>query len=120
MDLTGRITIFVEDKKTDKGTIKVFSTSVSRKNEDGSYTNASIGVRFTKDNFPLERLNKLQANKCYVFDLEEAWLDCRAYPTKDGKSGREIFISIKSAKPVESKEVVHKDARADLPNDLPF
>lgn len=120
MNITGRIVVFVEDKKTDKGTIKVFSTSVGRKNEDGSYTNATMGVRFTKDNFPLERLNKLQANKAYTFDLEEAWLDCRAYEKKDGKSGREIYISIKSAKPVESKEIVRKDLRANLPEDLPF
>ena len=120
MNITGRITVFVEDKKTDKGMIKVFSTSVGRKNEDGSYTNASIGVRFTKDNFPNERLNKLAANKCYVFDLVEAWLDCRAYEKKDGKSGREIFISIKDAKPVESREIVRKDLRAELPENLPF
>ncbi len=120
MNVTGKIVVFVEDKKTSKGTIKEFSTSIGRKEENGSYTNASIGVRFTKENFPLERLNKLVANKCYTFELEEAWLDCRAFKTKEGKEAREIFISVKAAKPLESKEIVRKDVRADLPSDLPF
>lgn len=120
MNITGKIIVFVEDKVVGKNTIKVFSTSVGKKNEDGSYTNASIGVRFTKENFPLERLNKFQANKCYSFELEEAWLDCRAFQTKDGKDAREIYITIKSAKPLEAKDIVRKDIRESAGKDLPF
>lgn len=120
MKLTGKFIIFVEDKHVKDGVIKVFSTSVSKKQENGSYVNATIGVRFGKTNFPNERLEKLQMNKCYTFDVTNAWLDVRAYTTKDGKAGREIFIHIEEATPVESKEVIHKDIRASLPEDLPF
>lgn len=115
MKLTGKFIIFVEDKQTDKGVIKVFSTSIGHKSEDGSYVNGTIGVRFGKTNFPNERLNKMEQSKCYTFDVTNGWLDVRGYTTKDGKAGREIFIHIEEAKPVESKEVVRKDVRADLP-----
>lgn len=121
MNITGKFVVFVEDKQTSKGIVKVFSTSVSRKEADGKYINASIGVRFQKENFPNERLAKLDQHKCYTFDVKEAWLDCRAFTRKDGTAGREIFISIKSADPVDSKEVIHKDVRADIDDGkLPF
>ena len=115
MNIVGKFVIFVEDKQTSKGKIKTFNTSISHKNEDGSYTNARMEVRFAKENFPLERINKLVSTKCYTFEVIEAWLDCRAFQTKDGKDAREIFLSIKQANPVESKDVVHAhDVRADF------
>lgn len=120
MKLTGKFVIFVEDKKVNDGTIKLFSTSISKKQDNGSYVNATINVRFGKTNFPNERLAKLEHTKCYTFNVTNAWLDVRAYTTKDGKAGREIFIHIEEAEPVESKEVIRKDIRADLPESLPF
>ena len=123
MNITGKFVIFVEDKETQKGKIKVFSTSISRKTEDGKYVNASMEVRFTKDNFPFERLNKMESKYCYSYDVKEAWLDCRAFTTKDGKQGREIYLSIKDAKPLERKEIVGRDnrlAQVETDEDLPF
>lgn len=122
MNITGKFVIFVKDKETSKGKIKTFSTTISRKEENGSYVNASMEVRFAKENFPYERLNKMESKYAYSYDVKEAWLDCRAFETKDGKQAREIFILIKTAKPLEKKEIVRKDARADLPveDNLPF
>ena len=121
MNITGKFVIFVEDKETSKGKIKVFSTTISRKDEAGNYTNASMEVRFAKENFPYERLNKMDSKYAYTYEVKEAWLDCRAFETKEGKQAREIFILIKDAKPLEKKEIVRKDIRADFPaEDLPF
>lgn len=95
MNLTGLTTIFVKDILTERGPFRVYSTTISHKDEDGKYTNATIKVRFAKD---LEDgLKTLKPDYCYQMELKSAWLDCRAYTNKEEKDSREIFIFINSA-----------------------
>ena len=51
-DLTGAMRVFGKKKQSSKGDFMAYSTSIGKKNEDGSYANVFFNVRFTKDNDP--------------------------------------------------------------------
>lgn len=123
MDIKGKINLFVEVKKLkDEKSIKVFTGNIGHKNEDGSYTNASIGIRFSKDNFPYEKLNQLEEKYCYVLDVTKGFLSVRGYVTKEGKAGREIYLEVLEGTILDKKEIT-KDAslqHIEHNNGLPF
>lgn len=51
-DLSGEMRIFGKKREGEKGTWFAYSTSIGKKQEDGSYKNVFFNVRFTKDNDP--------------------------------------------------------------------
>lgn len=51
-DLTGTMKVFGKKKESSKGDFIAYSTSIGKKQEDGSYQNFFFNVRFTKDNDP--------------------------------------------------------------------
>lgn len=111
MEIKGKVTIFPEkriNKQTNEEFIKCRAT-ISSKNEDGSYNNKSVEVKFDNKVFPREKINKLDVNMCYVLDVESGYLICDSYTNKDGvkQTAIGLFISagsLKDSKPVEKKQ----------------
>ena len=63
MTISGKFNVFVEDKKgQEKSLFKTFSTTISTKQQDGSYLNKSIEVVLDKEEFPAERKAKFDKN----------------------------------------------------------
>ena len=110
MNVTGKTTLFVEDRKG----YNFIVASVSHKNQDGTYINTSIDLRFNKTKFPKENLAKLEKGKAYSFEITDGWLDCEAYEV-EGKSKRNLFIFVNDGKLLDSKDVKQK-----AKNNLPF
>lgn len=124
MNINGKITLFVKRIEKNVGQpnykgFNVYSGSIGSKQEDESYVNASIEIKFDKENFPFEKLDKLNPTKAYTLNIEEGWLGARAYQS-DGKDRRVIYIFVKKAI-FESAVVIKKvDKMATDSNDLPF
>lgn len=113
MDVKGKITVFVKRKEVEGvGTITEYNTTVGYKDENGKYINAYLPVRFTKENFPAEKIDKLEENTAYTFKLDVAFLSCRAFQRKDGTDGREIYLQVVTAELVDAK-VINK--KSNLP-----
>lgn len=105
MELTGQIKIFINEKTNDKGELfRTYSTSVGNKDQEGNYYNAYLNVRFAKDNFPEEKLLKMDKSKYYDLEIEEGFLSA-----EKGKDGiiRPIVV-IKAGKCVAGHPVAQK------------
>ena len=109
MNITGKINIFVEKMQGKEGAWNKFTGTISHKNEDGTYINASIRVEFNKANFAKGVLDNLDENKTYQIEVLEGWLDCKAYMTKEEKQGREIFLRVNKAKHVKVSDIKKED-----------
>lgn len=115
MEVKGKIRLFVKELKAKEGRhFKIFSTSFSSKNEDGSYTNKSMEVRFNKEKYPEEKLNKLSESKMYELEVESAWISVRSYK-KDEIENRVFYLFIDECKFVSSKDIEVSKPNDDLP-----
>lgn len=115
MKISETIRIFVETKKTKEGKpFKVFSTSFSTKNEDGSYINKSMEVRFNKENIPESATSKLLESKVYTLNVENAWLGVRAYNNAEGEEVKVFYLYVDKATIKEAKDI-NKSKNSDLP-----
>lgn len=119
MNVKGKLTFFPEVKENKDGKFIVCRTTISSKNEDESYLNMSVEVRFSKEVAPKEKLAKLDTEKCYQFDCEEGFLTCDSYKNKDGKEVRFLVIFITKGKITGSKSV-NRPAKEVNNDDLPF
>lgn len=121
MEISGKLTLFVEEKKgKENTTFKTFSTTISSKGEDGKYLNKSIEVRFNRDNITEAQTNKLLTSKCYTLEVENAWLSVRKYTTMVNEAPEDkkvLYIFIDQATIKEAKDI-KKPKNQD--NDLPF
>lgn len=118
MNISGKFNIFVEDKKGQENTLfKTFSTTISSKQQDETYTNKSLEVRFDKEQFPSEVIANFDSRYMYELEVQEAWLSVRSYE-KDDNEVRVIYLYIKAAK-CKSKKKIIKPAKVGE-NDLPF
>lgn len=116
MTISGKFNVFVEDKKgQEKSLFKTFSTTISTKQQDGSYLNKSIEVVLDKEEFPAERKAKFDSKFMYEFEVSEAWLGVRSY-TKDENEVRILYLYINKAE-VKSKKKINKSSNPadDLP-----
>lgn len=109
MDLKGNILVFVN---TTKNGNKTFSTTISRKDKDGKYTNLSVDVAFDKK-FGEEKLSKLTEENAYSMDAtgfltNTCWID------KEGKRHIKPLIYLQEASVVKVVKINKKS------NDLPF
>ena len=106
MNVSGKLTLFIQEKKTSEGKIfHTYSTSVGSKQEDGSYLNATMEVGFNKERFPLSKLEKLDSAKAYILEIKDSWLSVRKFTTKEGKEARVIYLFINDAEIKDSKEI---------------
>lgn len=126
MELTGKLTVFVNDYKTKEGEIvRRYSTSIHKKEQDGSFKNCSLAVQFAKANFPAENLAKLKETEFYTFEVSEGFLSVDCW--KDGTNHPMIIVKeakltdkgIRNIKPVKKAKPVEKKAEA-VDDDLPF
>ena len=105
MEVLGNIRIFVEEKHSKEGQrFKVFNTSVSHKNEDGSFTNFRMKVALDKERFTEEKQANLKVGCCYWVELKKAWLDVRSFKNDD-KNARELILYIKDANFTKEEEI---------------
>ena len=121
MDILGKVTIFTEGHQVGKQGDKDFkawlgfTTSISHKNEDNTYLNTSLEVRFTGD------LNKkaqtLTPDTMYTLNVTKGWLDVRAYTNKQGELNKILYLVISEAS-IEGKG--KKIARKVNDDNLPF
>ena len=101
MNVNGKILLFTEGHtinqgKKDEKSFLTFTTTISHKNEDDTYINASVEVRFVGDMY--EKGQKLAPDSAYTLNVEEGWLDVRTYQDKEGKLKKVIFVNISKAK----------------------
>ena len=116
MKISERVQVFVEDKKTKEGKpFKTFRTSFSTKNEDGSYTNKSMEVRFNHENIPEAKLNKMLSTKVYTLEVENGWIGVRSYKNEEDEERRVFYLYIDKANVKESKDIQQASS-----NDMPF
>ena len=77
-DLDGTIKVFGKKRESQKGDFIAYSTSIGKKQDDGSYANVFFNVRFTKENDPeKEGAFDIQIGK--AFFTVDVWQD-RNYP----------------------------------------
>lgn len=125
MELKGKITIFPETKKgkNDKGEAVKFIVcrgTISSKNESGEYVNKSVSVKFAGSNFPKDKVNKLNPEKCYQLEIEEGFLGVTERVTSTGTK-KDLEIVVLKGKLANSKDVKRPEAPAETKNDdLPF
>ena len=112
MKVTGLTTLFVEERSGSK----FFSTTISRKAEDGTYKNWSLDVRFSKEKFPNESLNKLDPKFAYRLNILDGFLSVRTYQNKEGKEVRVIYLQVEDGELKDKKEI----SKTENKNDLPF
>lgn len=105
MELTGKTYLFVKKNEYQGGKFNTYSTTISHKNEDGTYTNTSIEVRFTKEFMTPDKEANLKDSECYEMEISKAWLDTRVYPDKEGKNRHTIFIKVAEAKVLSVKKI---------------
>lgn len=116
MEISGKINLFVATREKEGNKFKTFRASVSTKKEDGSYETASVDVNFDKEQFPAEKLNKLDDKFVYTLIVEEGWIGVRSYQ-KDDKRIPVLYFYVKKGKLDGKKELAPKNAQD---SDLPF
>ena len=124
MELKGKITIFPElrEKENDKGETESFIVckgTISSKQGEG-YINKSVNVAFAGNNFPKDKVNKLDPQKCYSLEIEDGFLGVREISGSKG-SRRELEIVVLKGKLTGSKVVERPEPKPEETNDdLPF
>ena len=124
MELKGKITIFPElkERENDKGEVESFIVcrgTISSKKEDG-YVNKSVNVNFAGSNFPADKVNKLDPEKCYSLEIEKGFLAVREFQNSVGYH-RELEIVVLEGKLTGFKPVERQAKPANPENsDLPF
>lgn len=109
MNVSGKITMFVEKKQGKSGDFATYSGSISHKHEDGTYTNARIELDFDSKFQYKDKLPLLKEKVAYQLEVKEGWLDARAWEY-EGKKQFRILIHVKDATILDSKEVVKNDS----------
>ena len=116
MQISGKLNLFVQDKKgKENKPFKTFSTTVSSQDLEGKYINKTIEVRFNTENIPLEKLNKLSANKMWILEIEEGWHGVRSYKNDNDEEIKVLYIYVNKATVKDSKDIQAKEENNDLP-----
>lgn len=131
MDIKGKILVFVKEIGKDK--IKIFETTISRKNEEGDYIdNYSIRVQFPASVMPDKAKAKFKTDKAYYMNVE-GFLSTRGYEDSEGdyhiyplivaqkatlaldENGKPIIKEVKrkEAKKAAKKEAAKADAKTE-------
>lgn len=116
MQLSGKIIVFVHEFSyyNEKGVAMTglrYNTSVSRKEENGDYTNASLEVVFSKsvaEEYSLE--DNFDEGDMLEVEIKEAWLTCRGWEDSEGNPRRVLQAFVNSVK--DLNEYVPQDKKA--------
>lgn len=124
MELKGKITIFPELKEREnengeKIPYILCRGTISSKSENG-YINKSVVVNFAGDNFPADKVNQLDPEKCYSLEIEKGFLAVREFETAVA-TRRELEIVVLAGKLTGSKKVERPAKEEKVSSgDLPF
>ena len=119
MELKGKIKLFPEvkvgknEKGEDESYIACRGTISSKAKEGEAYLNKSVSVRLVGSNFPKDKVNKLNPEKCYDLEIEEGFLSVVQL-----KERRELEIVVLKGKISNPKAVNRPAPTADA--DIPF
>lgn len=109
MDIKGKITVFPKEVGKDK--IKIFETSINRKDKDGNYKDGyTLRVVFSEDVLSGDNRNKMKAGNYYGFEVE-GFLTTRGYEDKNGNHRTEPVIFVNKGKLTEKGKPVKKTER---------
>lgn len=128
MNLSGEIIVFVHEFEytNGKGVLMQglrYNTSVSRKDEEGDYLNASLEVVFSKgvaDSYKLER--DYGEGDMLKVAIDEGWLTCRGWEDKDGNQRRVLQAFINTVEdialyvPEDKKKATKKTTKKSSQN----
>ena len=124
MELKGKIIIFPEmkERENDKGEVENFIVcrgTISSKSESGAFINKSVNVKFAGSNFPKEKVNKLNPEKCYDLEVEEGFLSVVEITNING-TRKDLEIIVLKGKLANPRDVQRKPAEVTKNDDLPF
>ena len=106
MDIKDKISVFPKEIGEQK--IKIFQTTICRR-EDGKYLdNYSLQVVFAKEFLSDEKKAKFEVGKVYGFEITEGFLTTRSFTDKNGKHRVEPVIFVKAAKLLDKGREVKK------------
>ena len=118
MDISAKnAKIWRKDIEGKNGTFHVYSTGVSSKNQDGTYTNAYIDVFFSKKSGAPEKISNGA-----VCDFD-GFMSAHTYKNKDGKTvavPQIVVMSVQFKDEVVDKEADVDDSFEQLDDDMPF
>lgn len=120
LNLSGNILVFVKEVEStnEKGVAyvkNVYSTTVGKKLEDGSYMNMSIGVSFSNNLKEAYNLNEYADGAMLDVEVLEAWPTCWGYDTNEGEKRRYIQFFINDAR-IEEHSVEEAPAKVSGKN----
>lgn len=111
MDIKGKILVFPKEVGTTKK-IKIFETSISRKDGEKYVDNYTMRVDFSKDVLPEEKKAAFKVD--YVYSMEvEGFLTTRKYETKNGVRIIDPVVKVTKAKSLDKGRPVQKKQQAE-------
>ena len=116
MNVNGPIWVFPKEVGKDK--IKIFETSINRKEEGGYVDTLTLRVNFSKSLMNDEQKKTFSTEKAYKIEIE-GFLTTRSYDDKNGNRRIEPVIQVTKAKMLEKKEVQRKE-KAEKPVESPL
>lgn len=120
MKTTGDIIVFVNsfEYTNEKGITMYgnrYNTTISNKQEDGSYINASMEVKFSNDIVKNECLADYEDGTALDVELTDSWLSCRAYTDKEGNERKVIYLFVNNiGASIEPHEAEQKPKKKPL------
>lgn len=114
MEIKGKITIFPEKRKNERGEFVICKGTLSSKIQDGKYINKSVEVKFDKEKFPREKINALDTTKCYQLEISSGYLVVDGYE-KEGKMITSINLYVLEGKLVGEPKEVNRAEKSNLP-----
>ena len=85
LSVTGETMIFRKDREGRNGTFPTYATTISSRNEDGSYSNRYKEVKFRKD---VEVANKT------IINIDDGFLTFREYMAAGGEKQAAEYIMV--------------------------
>lgn len=74
-DLTGAMRVFGKKKQSSKGDFMAYSTSIGKKQEDGTYKNCFFNVRFASKDIDPEKEGNFEIAVNKAFLTADIWKD---------------------------------------------
>ena len=110
MDVRAKnVKVWRKDFEGRNGAFYKYSVSVSRKNEDGSFVNAYIPVKFSKKSGAPEKIENGA-----VCDLE-GFMSVESYKDKEGNTRNTPMVVVMSVKFENENEEDFAEAEEDIP-----
>jgi len=106
MDIKGKIMVF--PKEVGENKIKIFETSINRKEGDKYVDKMTLRVNFAKNFLPDAQKTSFKVGRCYEMEIE-GFLTTRSYVTKNGEKRVEPVVQVIKAKCTGSKEITIKE-----------